>query len=259
MTRISRRAVMRSIAGGIAGGVLGWNARSVAGTPAPDGTRKEGELDDPKIPAALAGGHTLAPLPFAPGRLKGLSEKLIQSHYEKNYGGAVRNLNRVEQELSRIGPDTPPFVVAALRDRELTFRNSKTLHEAYFGNLGGSGRRAGAVESAIAQAYGSSARWEEHFRATAAGLGGGSGWVVLALELDTGALRSVALANHAQALATAVPLLVLDLYEHSYQMDFGADVATYVERFFANVQWEEVGRRFEIARRAAEVLRADRS
>jgi Fe-Mn family superoxide dismutase len=52
---------------------------------------------------------------------------MISSHHENNYAGAVRNLNRAEQELSHITADTPPFVVAALRDQELTFRNSKTL------------------------------------------------------------------------------------------------------------------------------------
>ena len=100
------------------------------------------------VPAALAGNHTLVPLPFAPGSLTGLSERIISSHHENNYGGAVKNLNRVEQELARIAPETPPFVVAALRERELTFRNSKTLHEAYFANLGDNGKRSGTIESA---------------------------------------------------------------------------------------------------------------
>jgi Fe-Mn family superoxide dismutase len=208
----------------------------------------------PALPA-LAGNHQPLPLPFAPASLHGLSERLITSHHDNNYGGAVKNLNRVEQELARITAETPPFVVAALRDRELGFRNSKTLHEAYFGNLGGDGRRAGGIEAALAQAYGTSARWEEHFRATGLGLGGGSGWVVLALELDDGSLRTFASGNHTQALASATPLLVLDMYEHSYQMDFGAAVARYVDAFFANVRWEEVDRRFERARKASAALR----
>lgn len=204
---------------------------------------------------ALAGAHAIVPLPFSPGSLRGLSARLLTSHHENNYGGAVRNLNRVEQELARITPDTPPFVVAALRERELTFRNSKLLHEAYFANLGGDGRRAGAIEEALARAYGTSARWEAHLRATAMGLGGGSGWVVLALELDTGALRTYASAGHAQALAGAAPLLVLDMYEHSYQMDFGAAVARYIDAFLSNVRWDEVNRRHGRASRAAAALR----
>jgi Fe-Mn family superoxide dismutase len=207
------------------------------------------------MPTALAGNHTVVPLPFAPGSLNGLSERLISSHHENNYGGAVRNLNRVEQELSQITTDTPPFVVTALRERELTFRNSKTLHEAYFANLGGDGRRSGAIEAALSQAFGATARWEQHMRATGMGLGGGSGWALLVFELDMGALRTVSSGSHTQVLATSVPLLVMDMYEHSYQMDFGAGVARYIDAFFANVNWDEVNRRFERAQRMSTVLR----
>ncbi len=207
------------------------------------------------IPTALAGNHTVVPLPFAAGSLNGLSERMISSHHENNYGGAVKNLNRAEKELSQITAETPPFVVAALRDRELTFRNSKTLHEAYFANLGGNGRRSGAIESVIAEAYETTARWEQHMRATAMGLGGGSGWAILAFELETGALRTVSSGNHTQSLATSIPLLVLDMYEHSYQMDFGAAVAKYLDAFFANVTWDEVNRRLERAQRASAALR----
>jgi Fe-Mn family superoxide dismutase len=210
-------------------------------------------------PAAFASKHQVVPLPFKPSALNGISEKMISSHHENNYTGAVKNLNRVEQELAAITKDTPPFVVSALRDRELTFRNSKTLHEAYFANLGGDGKRSGAIESAISQAYGSSALWEQQFRATGAGLGGGSGWVVLAFELDTAALRTFGSGNHTQVLSTAVPLLVMDMYEHSYQIDFGAAVARYLDVFFTNVQWDEVNRRFERAQRAAKAWSATAS
>ncbi len=206
------------------------------------------------FPRALAGDHTVMPLPFAAGALQGISERMITSHHENNYGGAVRNLNRTEQELSGITADTPPLVVAALRERELTFRNSKALHELYFGNLGGDGRRSGAIESALAESYGSSARWEEHFRATGSGLGGGSGWAILSLELDTGALRTAWSGHHTQCLATGLPLLVMDMYEHSYQMDFGAAVPRYLDAFFANVHWDEVNRRLEAALRLRAAL-----
>lgn len=201
------------------------------------------------FPAALAGDHAVRPLPFAPSSLNGMSERLIVSHYENNYAGAVRNLNRTEQELAQAMPDTPPFVAVALRERELTFRNSKTLHEAYFGNLGGDGRRSGAIERALTQSYGSADRWEAHFRGTAAGLGGGSGWAIVAYELDTGGLRTAWSGHHTQVLATSVPLLVLDMYEHSYHLDFGAAAARYIDAFFANIRWDEVNARLERAER----------
>jgi superoxide dismutase, Fe-Mn family len=204
---------------------------------------------------ALPANHAVIPLPFKATSLKGLSERLITSHHENNYGGAVKNLNRVEQELAAIKSDTPPLIVAALRERELTFRNSKTLHEAYFANLGGDGNRTGAIDAALSQAYEAASRWEEHFRLTGMGLGGGSGWVILALELETSALRTFWSGNHTQAPATSVPLLVMDMYEHSYQLDFGAQHAQYIDAFFANIRWEEVNRRFENAQRAAAALR----
>ncbi len=216
-------------------------------TPPPATTGAETMPSSP----ALAANHTAVPLPFDATKLHGLSEKLIVSHHDNNYAGAVKNLNRTEQELAKITADTPPFLVAALRDRELTFRNSKTLHEAYFSNLGGDGKRAGAIDKALAEAYGTSSRWEDQFRATCAGLGGGSGWVMLQYELDTSALRTVGSGNHTQTQATSVPLLVMDMYEHAYHIDFGAAAARYIDAFFANVKWEEVDARYARAQRAA--------
>lgn len=203
---------------------------------------------------ALTGNHPLRPLPFNPATLSGLSERLIVSHHENNYGGAVRNLNRVEQELAGITKDTPPLVVAALRERELTFRNSKNLHEAYFGNLGRRGDMSSTLARALTETYGSVGRWEEHLRLTAMGLGGGSGWVILGFELDSGALRTVSSGNHKETLSNAVPLLVLDMYEHSYHLDFGAAAAKYIDAFWQNVNWEEVTTRLERARLAQQAL-----
>lgn len=203
---------------------------------------------------ALQGNHKVEPLTFDPAKLNGLSERMMRSHHENNYAGAVKNLNRAEQELASITKDTPGFLVAALRERELTFRGSKLLHEQYFGNLGGDGRRAGLIEQTLTHAYGTSARWEEHFRFTGMGLGGGSGWVVLGYELDTGALRTVGLANHAQSLGLLAPLLVMDMYEHAYQIDFGAAAAKYIDAFFTNVNWEAVDHRLQVARKARAVF-----
>jgi Fe-Mn family superoxide dismutase len=203
---------------------------------------------------SLTGIHVVAPLPFKPAALNGLSERMLVSHHDNNYGGAVKNLNRVEQELSQINSDTPPFVVSGLRQSELTFRNSKTLHEAYFGNLGGSGKRSGGIDKALSEAYGTATRWEEHFRATGKGLGGGSGWALLELELATGELRTTWSGHHTQTLATAVPLLVLDMYEHAYQIDFAAAADRYIDAFFANINWDEVNHRLERAVAAAKAL-----
>jgi Fe-Mn family superoxide dismutase len=210
----------------------------------------------PLGPHVPAGGHTPVPLPFDPKRLPGLSEKLLVSHHDNNYAGAVKNLNAVELELARVTKDTPGFLVAGLRERELSFTNSVILHERYFANLGGDGKPAGAVKDAIAAAFGGYPRFEELFRATGLSLAGGSGWTLLDLDFSTGDLRTYWAGNHTQSVAFGAPLLVLDMYEHAYALDYGAAAAKYVDAFMANVAWSEVDRRHTRALSAWQALRA---
>ena len=206
--------------------------------------------------SAFAGAHSIVPLAFDPKSLPGLSEKLLVSHHDNNYGGAVKNLNKVEAELQKVTKDTPGFVVSGLKERELQFRNSKTLHELYFANLGGKGKLSGGLAITLEKAYAGGVSWEEHFRATGTSLSGGSGWVVLSYDLHAGSVFTGWAGNHTQSLASSVPLLVMDMYEHAYQMDFGAAAAKYVDAFFANVNYEELARRYEKALKAAAALRA---
>ena len=203
---------------------------------------------------AAAGSHAVVPLPFAADKLKGLSAKMLTSHHENNYAGAIKNLNKVELELAKATKDTPAFAVAGLRQSELQFRNSAALHELYFGNLGGDGKVAGSVAVDVAAAFGSAGRFDEQFRQAAAGLYGGSGWVTLGLDTSTRALTVSATQNHTQAAVATLPLLVMDMYEHSYQMDFGAAAARYVDAFMENVAWEEVDRRHQKARAVLALL-----
>jgi Fe-Mn family superoxide dismutase len=221
---------------------------------APTRPQDQPQASDAALAPAYRGQHTLVPLPFDAKKLKGISEKLIVSHHENNYGGALRNLNKVEAALAAITKDSPPFVVAGLKERELTFSNSVTLHELYFANLGGDGKSAGEVAKALGEAYGTLGRWEEEFRATGASLGGGSGWVILDFDLRERSLRSRWSGNHTQTSAFTVPLLVMDMYEHAYQMDYGAAAAKYIDAFFENIHWEEVERRFARAVKAAQAM-----
>jgi Fe-Mn family superoxide dismutase len=207
-------------------------------------------------PPAFRGAHTPRPLPFDPTKLNGLSEKLLVSHHDNNYVGAIKNLNRLEQDLSHVTKDTPAFVVGGLHQSELMYRNSITLHEAYFGNLGGDGKPSGVIAKMLADAYGSMEAWELQFRSTGASLGGGSGWVVLAYELTTGELRTSCAINHTQSIASSLPLLAMDMYEHAYAIDYGAAAARYVDAFLANVQWDAVNRRLEQADKLSRGLRA---
>lgn len=205
-------------------------------------------------PDVAANAPAAKPLPFNPAKLKGLSEKLIKSHHENNYGGAVKNLGLVRAQLSQTTKATPAFVVGGLKERELTFFNSMVLHEQYFGNLGGDGKPGGKAHALLSSASGGFARWEEQFRATGAALGGGSGWVVVDHNLYTGETRTFWSGNHTQTSAMSVPLIVMDMYEHAYQMDYGAAAAKYIDAFFQNLNWDEVNRRVEAAQRARVAL-----
>jgi Fe-Mn family superoxide dismutase len=220
-------------------------------------TADESEKTAAATNAAVAPGrHEVVPLPFDPKKLRGLSERLLVSHHDNNYAGALKNLNKVEEQLASVTKDTPGFVVAGLKERELTFTNSVILHELYFGNLGGDGKAQGAVAKALGDAFGSLARFEELFRATGMSLAGGSGWTILDYCFPTADLRIYWSGGHSQSLAFGAPLLVLDMYEHAFHIDYGAGAAQYVDAFVANVHWEEVSRRYERARKAAHALRS---
>src|SRR3954467_5829980 len=128
---------------------LGSLAAAVAATAA---TTRVVEAKTPPPPAftpVKPGAHKPAALPFNAAKLPGLSERLLTSHHDNNYAGAVKNLNAVELELDKITKDTPGFQVAALRERELTYANSAYLHERYFENLGGDGKASGELAKAL--------------------------------------------------------------------------------------------------------------
>jgi Fe-Mn family superoxide dismutase len=205
--------------------------------------------EKPALVPVAAGAHKAVPLPFDPAKLPGLSEKLLSSHHDNNYAGAVKNLNAVELELAKVTKDTPGFEVAGLRERELTYANSTYLHERYFENLGGDGKPAGDFAKALVTQFGSAARWEELARATAMSLGGGSGWVVIAVSPLTSDLRIIGSGGHAPALAAGIPILVLDMFEHAYALDYGAAHAKYIDAFFANLNWGVLDKRWQAVRR----------
>jgi len=206
---------------------------------------------------AFRGQHQPKALPFDPAKLRGLSEKLIRSHWENNYQGAVRALNAVEQRLDAMlkDKDLPPFLYGDLKREELVRTGSLVLHEYYFANLGGDGKPGGDIANALNRAFGSNEQWEAEFKRTANGLGGGSGWVILAFNLHTGELHNYWAWDHMHNAPTGLPLLVLDMYEHAYHMDYGAAAGKYVDATMQNISWEEVNRRYARAVAAANALR----
>ncbi len=219
----------------------------------------DAEAQTAAAPKAFAGQHKPRPLPFDPTKLKGISEKLIRSHWENNYGGAVTALNVVEQRLATMlaDKDLPAYVYGDLKREELVRTGSVVLHEYYFANLGGDGKAGGDVLNAIQQSFASYDQWEAEFKRTGNALGGGSGWVIFALNLHTGELHNYWSWDHMHNAPTGLPLLVLDdMYEHAYHMDYGAAAAKYVDAFMQNINWEEVNRRYMKAQKAAAALKA---
>lgn len=200
------------------------------------------------VPGAFSGNHKPLPLPFDAGKLKGISERLIKSHWENNYVGSVNALNTVEKRLVALQKekDLPAFVYGDLKREELIRTGSVVLHEKYFTNLGGNGRADGAAKKQIEKWFGNYETWETEFKKTALALSGGSGWAILAFNLHTKEIHNYWAADHAHNAPLSLPLLVLDMYEHSYQMDYGAAAAKYVDAFMQNVNWEEVNRRVEM-------------
>src|SRR6267143_2513197 len=155
----------------------------------------------------------MKPLVCDPKRLRGLSEKLIVSHYENNYGGAVKRLNSIAAKLAELDYDSAPvFTVNGLKREELIAANSMILHECYFDGLGGDGHLPrGELYDYLAQDFGSLERWRTEFTAMAKALGGGSGWVLLVWSGRSKRLVNQWAADHTHALAGAMPILALDM------------------------------------------------
>jgi superoxide dismutase, Fe-Mn family len=194
--------------------------------------------------------YAVAPLPFKPHRLQGLSDRLLVSHYENNYGGAVRRLNAIGKRLAALDwAAAPVFEINGLKREELIAMNSMILHEIYFDGLGegGGGDPGGALAAALERDFGSVARWRAEFVAMAKAQGGGSGWTLLSWSPRAGRLVNAWAADHTHGIADGVPVLALDMYEHAYHMEFGAKAAAYVDAVMRNIHWDRVGQRYERA------------
>ncbi|MGJ0483525.1 MAG: superoxide dismutase [Methylomicrobium sp.] len=208
------------------------------------------------LPDAFGIEHVAKPLSFNPAKLDGLSEKLIRSHWENNYGGSVKALNAVKKRLAtlREDADLPAFVYNDLKREHLLRTGSVVLHELYFGNLGSAAKPEATLRKLIGSAFGSFEAWEKEFRRIGAGLGGGSGWVTLGLNLHTGLMENYWQWDHLHAPSATVPILVLDMYEHSYQIDYGTAASAYLDAFFRNIHWETVASRLDTALKLREIV-----
>ena len=231
MTDLSRRTAVKTLGMGAVAMAASETVQAQAGRPA-------------AVPA-FAGNHQPKPLKFDPAKLTGLSEKLIRSHWENNYIGSVKMLNTIETRLAAAmaDPDLPPVVYGGLKREELHRTGSVVLHEIYFDGLGGNGQASGCIRDALAQTWGSFDAWAAELRRTGMSLAGGSGWAILAWNHHTRSLHNHWAWDHMHGAAAGIPILALDMYEHSFHMDYGTQAAKYIDAWFTNLDWEAVDQR----------------
>jgi Fe-Mn family superoxide dismutase len=174
--------------------------------------------------------------------MAGFSEALLKNHFTL-YQGYVTNTNKVltilEQMLKEDKAATPEF--AELKRRVGWEFNGMRLHEYYFDNLGGKAplERDDNLGKKLAEGFGSVEAWEKDFRAT--GAMRGIGWTVLYQDPKDGRLINFWINEHdVSHPAGCTPLLVMDVFEHAFMLDYGLKRADYIEAFFKNIDWKAV-------------------
>ena len=183
--------------------------------------------------------YSMKPLGCDPAHIKGMSERLIVSHYENNYGGAVKRLNLIDEKLAELDyANAAGFLVNGLKREQLIAMNSMILHELFFDGLGEQSEPGADLKQNLARDFGSYERWRAEFVAMGKALGGGSGWVLLTWSTRDRKLVNQWASDHCHTLAGGVPILALDMYEHSYHIDYGAKAATYVDTFMDAIRWK---------------------
>jgi len=195
---------------------------------------------------APAKGYKPLPLPFDPKAIPGFSEKILVSHHDNNYVGAVTRLGAIEAQVAQLDPATSPgFMFNGLKREELIAMNSMILHELYFASLGKGGAKPGSkLAGQIEKDFGGQQKWRDQFVAMGKGLGGGSGWVVLTWSPRAGKLVNQWAADHTMNVADGRGLIALDMYEHAYHMDFGAKAAAYVDAYMGALDWANADKEF---------------
>jgi len=179
--------------------------------------------------------------------IEGFSQTLLTNHFTL-YQGYVTNTNKLMEILAAMLKEgktaTPEY--AELKRRFGFEFNGMRLHEYYFENLGGKTPldKSGALAKKLAGAYGSYDAWEQDFRAT--GAMRGIGWVILYRDNVTDGLCNQWINEHEVGhLAGCRPILVMDVFEHAFMIDYGLKRADYIAAFFKNINWEAVAERIK--------------
>jgi len=177
--------------------------------------------------------------------MPGFSETLLKNHFTL-YQGYVTNTNKVTDALSALLKEskTATTEFAELKRRAGWEFNGMRLHEYYFENLGGKTplNKSGKLAQKLAAAYGAYEAWEQDFKAT--GAMRGIGWVVLYQDNVTGGLFNAWVNEHDTGhFAGCVPILIMDVFEHAFMIDYGLKRADYIAAFFNNINWEAAEKR----------------
>ncbi len=180
------------------------------------------------------------PLKYKSDALKGLSERQITEHHDVLYAGYVKKVAEIRDKLKKVELTTANATYSDLRElkHEETFAlNGVKLHEGYFDNLSpnGGGVASGKIAEMIEQDFGSFENWKNEFMACGVSA---RGWVVLAFDLDDKKLHNYICDVHNQGgVWSCIPLLILDVYEHAYFLDYGTARKKYLDVFMDNVDW----------------------
>jgi len=177
------------------------------------------------------------PLKFTK-ELQGISKRQMSEHHDVLYAGYVRKTNEIRSKVKAadLAEANPTFsLIRELKLEESFAVNGVKLHEGYFDNLGGDGVPSGTILDLIKEDFGSYEDWEREFKA----LGIASrGWVILAYDWDDGKLHNYLCDFHNQGgVWSCTPLLILDVYEHAYFLDYATARKSYIEAFMKNVDW----------------------
>ncbi|MCC7429272.1 superoxide dismutase [bacterium] len=172
--------------------------------------------------------------------MNGFEDQLLKNHFTL-YNGYVTNTNKVAAQLNEMAKtgNVGTYEYGELKRRFGWEFNGMRLHELYFGNLGGDGKmnQNSKVEKSIVENFGSIENWQKDFKSS--GTIRGIGWVIL--YKDSGKLFNQWVGEHHEShLATCTPLLVMDLWEHAFMLQFQLDKASYINAFFNNINWSIV-------------------
>ena len=207
--------------------------------------------------------YEIAPLFVRPWTLNGMSPGLIESHYELNYGGAVNRLNSITQQLEFLDrAKTPAEVIHRLKRDEFTALNSVLLHELYFSSIGGDGRAVpGEMTAVLTRDFGSVNLWRDEFVGLAESLAAAqsAGWVLLTFVPRTGRLINHIATDDGHSVAGGIPVLALDMFEHAYHLEFGANATAYVAAFMRNIDWKSVETRTLNANKVSPPLKLEQT